>query len=129
MYFSAILLSFGVSVLLVLSACGNSSDANGGQSVAGAAEAEFALYALSRGKGVPEPTRDALENANAFLEEARQRGDVLSLKKTRIGLEGETRICVQAKDAAAARELRRKVQSIAQNVELFNIVEEPCSKK
>ena len=127
--FSLKLLSFGVSALLMLSACGNNSDANGEPPVADAAGGEFALSALSRGKGVPEPTREALENAIAFLEEARQRGDVMSLKRTRIGLEGETRICVQAKDATVARELRREVQSIAGDVELFNIVEEPCSKK
>jgi hypothetical protein len=51
------------------------------------------------------------------------------MSKTRIGLEGETRLCVQAKDAAAARDLQQKVRSIAENVELFNVVEEPCSKK
>jgi hypothetical protein len=126
-YLSIFMLSLGISAMLSLSACGESPDASGDQPVT--AGSEFALYALSRGKGVPEPTRDAFEKANTYLEESKQRGEVLSLSKTRIGLEGETRLCVQAKDAAAARDLQQKVRSIAENVELFNVVEEPCSKK
>ncbi len=129
LYLCLIMLTFGVTSLLALSACGESSDANGDKHVSETSGAEFALYALSRGKGVPEPTRGALEKAISLLENARQRGEVLALSKTRIGLEGETRFCVQAKDAAAARDLQRKVRVIAENVELFNIVEEPCSKK
>lgn len=124
-----IMLSFGVSSLLLLSACGESSDANGDKRVAQTSGGEFALYALSRGKGVPAATRGALEEATALLEDARQRGEVLAITKTRIGLEGEIRLCVQARDAAAARDLQRKVRAIAENVELFNIVDEPCSKK
>ena len=128
-YLSIFMLSLGISAMLALSACTEHSDANGDQPVADTAGAEFALYALSRGKGVPEPTRDAFEKANTYLEESKQRGEVLSLSKTRIGLEGETRLCVQAKDAAAARDLQQRVRSSAENVELFNVVEEPCSKK
>ncbi len=112
----------------MLGACGENPDMTGEQPVADKPGAEFALYALSRGKGVPEATRDAFDKANTFLEQSRQRGDVLSLTKTRIGLEGETRLCVQAKDAAAARALQEQVWSIAGEVELFNVVEEPCSK-
>ena len=129
LFLSLIVLTFGIFSLLALSACGESSTANGDKHVSETSGAEFALYALSRGKGVPEPTRGALEKANSLLEDARQRGEVLALSKTRIGLEGEMRLCVQAKDAAAARELQRKIRAIAENVELFNIVEEPCSKK
>ena len=123
------MLSLGISAMLALGACSENPDASGDQPIEDPAGAEFALYALSRGKGVPEPTRDVFENANAYLEESRQRGEVLSLRKTRIGLEGETRLCVQAKDAAAARALQQEVRSIAGDVELFNVVEEPCSKK
>ena len=127
--FSLILLTVCIPSLLALSACGESSTANGDKHVSETSGSEFALYALSRGKGVPEPTRGALENANSLLEDARQRGEVLALSKTRIGLEGEIRLCVQAKDAGAARDLQRKIRTIAEHVELFNIVEEPCSKK
>lgn len=128
-YLSLFMLSLGIFAMLALGACSENPDASGDQPIADTAGAEFALYALSRGKGVPEPTRDAFEKANRYLEESRQRGEVLSLTKTRIGLEGETRLCVQAKDAAAARTLQEEVRSIADDVELFNVVEEPCSKK
>ena len=83
-----------------LSACGDSSEASGKPATSVTSKPEFALYALSRGKGVPAPTRAALEKAHVLLEDARQRGAVLALKQTRIGLEGETRLCVEAKDAA-----------------------------
>lgn len=128
-YFSVFMLALGSCAMLVLGACSENPDTNGDQPVADTAGAEFALYALSRGRGVPEPTRDAFDKASTYLEESRQRGEVLSLNKTRIGLEGETRLCVQAKDAAAARALQEQVWSIAGDVELFNVVEEPCSKK
>jgi hypothetical protein len=124
-----IMLTVGVPSLLPLGACGESSDANGNKHVSEKAGAEFVLYALSRGKGVPEPTRDALEKANSLLEDARRRGEVLALSRMRIGLEGETRLCVQARDAAAARDLQRKIRAVTENVELFNIVDEPCSTK
>lgn len=124
-----VLLSVGLASLLALGACGESSDANGEKPVADAPAAEFALYALSRGKGVPAATRAALDNANSLLEDARKNGEVVALTKTRIGLEGETRLCVQARDAAAARDLQKKVRVIAGDVELLNIVEEPCSKE
>lgn len=87
---------------------------------------EFAVYALSRGKGVPEPTRGALRKAHTLLEGAKQSGKVIRLKEARIGLEGETRLCVEAKDVAAARALLRELRAIAENVELFNVVVEPC---
>ena len=128
-YLSLIVLSLGVVAMLVLGACSDNPDANGEQPVADTAGSEFALYALSRGKGVPEPTRDALEKATSLLEDAKQDGDVLSLSKTRIGLDGETRLCVQAKDAASARALQEEVWSIAGDADLFDVVEEPCSAR
>ncbi len=129
LFMSLIMLSFGAASLLLLGACGERSGANGDKRVAQTSGNEFALYALSRGKGVPAATRGALEEATAVLEDARQRGDVLAITGTRIGLEGETRLCVQARDAAVARDLQRKVRAITDNVELLNIVDEPCSKK
>ncbi|MGH6628757.1 MAG: hypothetical protein ACREB3_03390, partial [Burkholderiales bacterium] len=123
------ILSLSIFALATLSACGERSNADGEQRGPESSGAEFALYALSRGKGVPEPTRNALERAHTLLEDAKQRGEVVALKQTRIGLEGETRLCVEAKDSAAARKLQREVRAIAEKVELFNVVEEPCSKK
>ena len=118
--------------ILALAALSPSGEASGVKDATRAAEkstAEFAVYALSRGKGVPEPTRGALRKARALLEGAKQRGEVIRFKETRIGLEGETRLCVEAKDVTAARALLRELRAIAENVELFNVVMEPCQKK
>jgi hypothetical protein len=129
MRFPLIILFLGVFALAALSACGDNSEASGKPAASVTSKPEFALYALSRGRGVPEPTRAALKKAHALLEGARQRGEVLALKETRIGLEGETRLCVEAKDAAAARKLMKDVRAIGTDVDLFNVVEESCSKK
>ena len=115
--------------LAALSACSKMATAGGEPRASEKSTAEFALYALSRGKGVPDATRSVLQKAQALLKDARQRGEVLELTETRIGLEGETRVCVKAKDAAQARNLVRAVRTIAKDVELFNVVEEPCLKR
>ncbi len=107
--------------ILALAALSASGDASGVKDEARAAEksaSEFAVYALSRGKRVP-----------ALVEGAKQRGEVIRFKEARIGLEGETRLCVEAKDVAAARALLRELRAIAENVELFNVVVEPCLKQ
>jgi hypothetical protein len=115
--------------LSALSACGDTSEASGKPGAPAKSKPEFALYALSRGKGVPEPTRDAFNKARNMLVNARARGEVVSLAETRIGLEGETKLCVQAKDASASRKLQGRVRQIGQDVDLFNVVEEACSSK
>jgi hypothetical protein len=115
--------------LTAMSGCGDSVEASGKPGASRATQSEFALYALSRGKGVPEPARDALEKANTLLEQAQQRGEVLKLTQTRIGLEGETKLCVEAKNAPASRKLQGEVRRIGKNVDLFNVVEESCSRK
>ena len=118
-----------LALAAALCACGETSKAKDETRAAETSTAEFAVYALSRGKGVPEPTRGALRKAHTLLEGAKTRGEVKRLKETRIGLEGETRLCVEAKDVAAARALLRELRTIAEKVELFNVVVEPCLKK
>lgn len=125
----SIVLSLGILALAALSPSGEASGVKVETRAAEKSAAEFAVYALSRGKGVPEPARGALRKARTLLEDAKQSGKVIRLKEARIGLEGETRLCVEAKDAAAARALLRELRAIAENVELFNVVVEPCLKK
>jgi hypothetical protein len=125
----SIVLSLSILALAALSPSGETSGVKDETRAAEKSTAEFAVYALSRGKGVPEPTRGALRKARTLLEGAKQNGKVIRLKETRIGLEGETRLCVEAKDVAAARALLRELRAIAENVELFNVVVEPCLKK
>lgn len=125
----SIVLSLSILALTALSACGETSKAKDETRAAETATAEFAVYALSRGKGVPEPTRGAFRRAHTLLEGAKMRGEVKWLKETRIGLEGETRLCVEAKDVVAARALLRELRAIGEKVELFNVVVESCLKK
>jgi hypothetical protein len=107
--------------------CAAPARAGEGQPAAGAAAASFAVYALSRGRGVPEPTRKAWQAAWTLLEDARRRGDVVRLQRTRLGLEGEVRLCAEFAGLAREREMLERVRALAQGVELLNIVEEPCS--
>ena len=125
----SIVLSLGILALAALSLPGEASGVKGATRAVEKSTAEFAVYALSRGKGVPEPTRGALRKAHTLLVGAQQRGEVIRLKETRIGLEGETRLCVEAKDVAAARALVLELRAMAEKVELFNVVVEPCLKK
>ena len=125
----SIVLSLGILGLTALSPSGEASGVKSETRAAEKSGAEFAVYALSRGKGVPEPTRGALRKAHTLLEGAQQRGEVIRLKETRIGLEGETRLCAEAKDVAAARALLLQLRAMAEKVELFNVVVEPCLKK
>ena len=85
----SIVLSLGILALAVLSPSGEASGVKSETRTAEKSTTEFAVYALSRGKGVPEPTRSALRKAHSLIEGARQRGDVVRLKETRIGLEGD----------------------------------------
>lgn len=91
--------------------------------------ASFAVYALSRGKGVPERTRAVFEEAGRMLEEAKKRHKVVQLERARIGLEGETRLCAEFADAAAARDLFERIRRLAEGVELLNVVLEPCASR
>jgi hypothetical protein len=85
------------------------------------------VSALSRGSGVPAAARDALARVRELFETARGDGRVLQIVETRLGLEGETRLCAVARDAAAAAGLLEEARRAAQGAELFNVVAEPCS--
>src|SRR2546421_10404028 len=51
----------------------------------------FAVYALSRGSGVPPTAREALRKVQALVEKDQKRGIGVTIETTRIGIEGETR--------------------------------------
>lgn len=86
----------------------------------------FAVYALSKGKGVPERARQVFQQARAVLEDAQRQGKVVQLKQARIGLEGETRLCAEFTSSTAAQELFEKVRQLSEGIELLNVVMEPC---
>jgi hypothetical protein len=86
----------------------------------------LAVSALSRGKGVPAPTKAALAEIRVVLGQAQADGRVVAMASKRIGLEGETRTCVEFRDADAAAAMTARVRALAHGVDLLNVVEEPC---
>ena len=86
------------------------------------------LLALSRGKGVPEPTRETYQDVRNMLRKAEAEGTVIGLRETRIGLEGETRIDFELSRGRDAKTLMRRIRAIVQGVDLLNLVEEPSRK-
>jgi hypothetical protein len=86
----------------------------------------FSVYALSRGKGVPEKSRQVFQQARALLEDAYRQGRVVRLKQDRIGLEGETRVCAEFSNPTVAQELLEQIRRLSEGVELVNVVIEPC---
>lgn len=88
----------------------------------------FALYALSRGKGVPDGARNAYEAAREQLKRAQADGLVSRFEESRIGLEGETRLCVEFANAQEAEKLMHRLRAMVDGVDLLNLIEEPCEK-
>ncbi|MBF6024100.1 hypothetical protein [Lysobacter niastensis] len=90
------------------------------------APVSIAIYALSKGRGVPEPTREAYGRIRTLLEKQRAASAVSSVSSRRLGLEGETRLCAQFRDREQADAALKEIRQIATDVELLNVVEEPC---
>jgi hypothetical protein len=87
----------------------------------------FAVYALSRGTGVPDAAREAQEKVQELIEFDRGRGVVVTIQATRIGIEGERRLCVTYADAQEAARALERVRAMVQGVDLVNVVVEPCA--
>ncbi|MGD9852708.1 MAG: hypothetical protein AB7T38_15730 [Nitrospirales bacterium] len=88
----------------------------------------FSIYALSRGTGVPEEARKVLEEARILLKKAQEQGIVTRLIDRRIGLEGETQLCAEFRDADSSREIFSHIRNISLGVDLINLKVESCPK-
>jgi len=76
------------------------------------------ILALSRGRSVPDHTREAFQ----FIEDAaRADASVVSVDRTTIGLEGETRLCVLFRTRSALSAFEAEIRSLAAGVELLEI--------
>lgn len=84
------------------------------------------IYALSRGKGVPPETRDTYKQIHALLEQRKDASAITRLESSRMGLEGETRLCVEFRDREQANPALADIRKLAAGADLLNIVEEPC---
>ena len=84
------------------------------------------IHVLSRGKGVPMQTRDTYKQIHALLEQRRSDAAITRMESSRMGLEGETRLCVEFSDRDQAANTLAEIRKLAAGADLLNIVEEPC---
>jgi hypothetical protein len=77
---------------------------------------------------VPKEARDALARVRAFVEADRGRGVGVTVQTTRIGLEGETRLCAEYAEPAEWARAYARVLALVEGVDLVRVVGEPCQK-
>lgn len=122
-------LSLGLALLgmgiLMMGASKGCAEAKSSETLAPAPQS-ISVYALSRGKGVPEQAREVLIQARELLKEAQKRGDVLHMMEQRIGLEGETKLCAEFSSGESAQTMIDQIQQLGRGVELLNVKVEPC---
>jgi hypothetical protein len=124
--YSVMFVSLGFITGLGANGCGPSISDLATRASSAPAVSSFSVYALSKGKGVPEQSRQVFQRARALLEDAYRQGRVVRLKQDRIGLEGETRVCAEFSSATVAQELYEQIRQLSEGVELVNVVLEPC---
>ena len=88
----------------------------------------FAVYALSRAKGVPPEAREALRKVRELVEGDHRRGLNVKVETKRIGIEGETRVCAEYEDPKDAGRAFERASTLVKGVDLVNLVVEPCDK-
>jgi len=76
---------------------------------------------------VPPEAREALRRVRELVEADRARGLSVHLETTRLGLEGETRVCVDYRDPGAGTRAYGRAGAIVKGVDLVNLVAEPCA--
>lgn len=86
----------------------------------------FALYVLSRGSGVSEGGQKALADFRKLLGSMQAKGEVVEVSDTRIGIEGETRICVRFADAEHAAKAWMNMQCSLTGADLVQLKAEKC---
>lgn len=86
----------------------------------------FAFYALSRGKGLSEEGRQVLEDFRELLRGMKAEGQVVEVSDSRIGLEGETRICAKFASSDLAGKAWMQMQRLSAGVDLVQLKPEKC---
>ncbi len=87
------------------------------------------ILALSRGRGVPEETRAALERMKSVIARMKLEGSVIASEESVFGLEGETRLCVVFRDQAVARVTQSEFKKIGEAVDLLQIRDVVCKPR
>ncbi len=91
------------------------------------AATSFAVYILSRGRGVPPEARAAQMEVQKLAEADRDSGLTVSIAATRIGIEGERRLCVTYEDPQNGARALERAREIVKGIDLINLVVEPCT--
>lgn len=88
----------------------------------------FALYVLSRGKGVPDEAWETLGKVRALAETDREKGIALTIQEKRIGLEGERRLCIEYEGEKEARRTYGRAKALVEGVDLARLEIETCAE-
>ena len=91
------------------------------------AQTSITVTTLSKGRGVPEPTRASYQRVRALLEDKQRAAQLSGFAVKRMGLEGETRLCAEFRDPAQARAALAEIRKLTDGVELINVEPAPCS--
>jgi len=86
----------------------------------------FALYALSRGKGLSESGQRAIADFRELLRSMKAEGHVVEVSDTRIGIEGETRICARFASPEPAGRAWLQMQRSLVGADLVQLKPEKC---
>ena len=123
-----------IAAFASLGACGTANSTNHDQTSQGAEMAGrsanpfvLSVDALSRGKGVPEQTRDAFSGIRDLLIKLEKEGKA-EIEERRLGIEGERRICAAFADRRIGRETLQELTKRLEGLELINLGEETCDR-
>ena len=94
-----------------------------------AAPVQLTINALSRGKGVPAETRDAFAQIRTLLEQQQANASVAEVQVQRIGLEGESRLCVEFRSRSDAQATLARIRTLSTGVDLLEVVETHCPSR
>jgi hypothetical protein len=86
----------------------------------------FALYALSRGSGLSASGQRAIAEFRDLLRSMKADGGVVHVSETRIGIEGETKICAEFATAELAGQVWMHMTQSLQGADLVQLKAEEC---
>jgi hypothetical protein len=86
----------------------------------------FALYALSRGRGLSESGQRAIAEFRELLSNLKAEGHLIEVSDTRIGIEGETRICASFTNRELAGKVWMQMQRSLVGADLVQLKAEKC---
>jgi hypothetical protein len=86
----------------------------------------FALYALSRGRGVSESGQKAIADFRELIRNMKAEGHTIEVSDTRIGIEGETRICASFTSRELAGKAWMQMQRSLVAADLVQLKPERC---